>query len=117
MAKSVCRELARHSIAEEIVVYPAFEKYIENGKAMADEHSPLATASDTRIVLLMQLSTGHRMKRQPVFWFRRQAKTPFDNTVKAFVNISSLCTEFTKRQARMSFRVPTPLINPEPRFS
>ncbi len=30
-------ELARHSIAEEIVVYPAFEKYIEDGKAMADE--------------------------------------------------------------------------------
>ena len=30
-------ELARHSIAEELVVYPAMEKYIPNGKAMADE--------------------------------------------------------------------------------
>lgn len=30
-------ELARHSIAEELVVYPAMEKYIPNGKAMADQ--------------------------------------------------------------------------------
>ncbi|KAK4208560.1 hypothetical protein QBC37DRAFT_431773 [Rhypophila decipiens] len=30
-------ELARHSIAEEIVVYPAFEKYIPDGKLMADK--------------------------------------------------------------------------------
>ncbi|KAK5653704.1 hypothetical protein OQA88_8735 [Cercophora sp. LCS_1] len=29
-------ELARHSIAEEIVVYPAFEKYCPNGQQMAD---------------------------------------------------------------------------------
>lgn len=29
-------ELARHSIAEEIIVYPAFEKYIPDGKLMAD---------------------------------------------------------------------------------
>ena len=30
-------ELARHSIAEEIVVYPAFEKFVPNGKQMADK--------------------------------------------------------------------------------
>ncbi|WWD02352.1 hypothetical protein V865_000391 [Kwoniella europaea PYCC6329] len=30
-------ELARHSIGEELVVYPAFEKYIVDGKAMADK--------------------------------------------------------------------------------
>jgi hemerythrin superfamily protein len=30
-------ELARHSIAEELIVYPAFEKYLgQEGKAMAD---------------------------------------------------------------------------------
>ncbi|KAH7041528.1 HHE domain protein [Microdochium trichocladiopsis] len=29
-------ELARHSIGEELVVYPAFEEHLENGKAMAD---------------------------------------------------------------------------------
>jgi len=31
-------ELARHSIGEELVVYPAFEKYLGNkGQAMADK--------------------------------------------------------------------------------
>jgi len=30
-------ELARHSIAEEIVVYPAMEKYVPNGKDMAEK--------------------------------------------------------------------------------
>jgi len=30
-------ELARHSIAEEIIVYPAMEKYLPGGKAMADK--------------------------------------------------------------------------------
>ncbi|WRT68182.1 uncharacterized protein IL334_005157 [Kwoniella shivajii] len=30
-------ELARHSIGEELVVYPAFEKYLADGKAMADQ--------------------------------------------------------------------------------
>ncbi|KAF3492091.1 HHE domain-containing protein [Arthroderma uncinatum] len=30
-------ELARHSIGEELVVYPAFEEHLENGKAMADK--------------------------------------------------------------------------------
>ncbi|KIR67354.1 HHE domain-containing protein [Cryptococcus bacillisporus CA1873] len=29
-------ELARHSIGEELVVYPALEKYVDGGKAMAD---------------------------------------------------------------------------------
>jgi len=29
-------ELARHSISEELVVYPAFEDHLPNGKAMAD---------------------------------------------------------------------------------
>ncbi|WVR07338.1 hypothetical protein IAU60_004379 [Kwoniella sp. DSM 27419] len=29
-------ELARHSIGEELVVYPAMEKYIPNGKELAD---------------------------------------------------------------------------------
>ncbi|KAG0257183.1 hypothetical protein BG011_004102 [Mortierella polycephala] len=36
-------ELARHSVAEELVVYPAMEKHLSNGKEMADrdreEHS------------------------------------------------------------------------------
>ncbi|PYH43063.1 HHE domain protein [Aspergillus saccharolyticus JOP 1030-1] len=30
-------ELARHSIGEELVVYPAFEKHLSDGKAMADK--------------------------------------------------------------------------------
>lgn len=30
-------ELARHSVGEELVMYPAMEKYISNGKAMADK--------------------------------------------------------------------------------
>jgi hemerythrin superfamily protein len=30
-------ELARHSIGEELVVYPAFEKNLANGKSMADK--------------------------------------------------------------------------------
>ncbi|KAL3469300.1 hemerythrin HHE cation binding domain-containing protein [Aspergillus californicus] len=30
-------ELARHSIAEELVVYPVFEKSLPNGRAMADK--------------------------------------------------------------------------------
>ncbi|WVF72581.1 hypothetical protein IAT40_007398 [Kwoniella sp. CBS 6097] len=30
-------ELARHSIGEELVVYPAMEKYLQNGKQMADK--------------------------------------------------------------------------------
>ncbi|KAI1740552.1 HHE domain protein [Xylaria scruposa] len=38
-------ELARHSIGEELVVYPAFEKLLPNGKEMADkdrtEHSSI----------------------------------------------------------------------------
>ncbi|KAI9930557.1 hypothetical protein ASPWEDRAFT_108292 [Aspergillus wentii DTO 134E9] len=29
-------ELARHSISEELVLYPAFEKHVENGVAVAD---------------------------------------------------------------------------------
>ncbi|KAJ4352184.1 uncharacterized protein N0V89_007531 [Didymosphaeria variabile] len=29
-------ELARHSIAEELIVYPAFEKYLPEGKTMAE---------------------------------------------------------------------------------
>lgn len=29
-------ELARHSISEELVVYPAFEKYLPDGKDMAE---------------------------------------------------------------------------------
>jgi hypothetical protein len=30
-------ELARHSIGEELVLYPAFEKHLPDGKAMADK--------------------------------------------------------------------------------
>jgi len=30
-------ELARHSVAEEIVVYPAFETYLPNGEGMAEK--------------------------------------------------------------------------------
>jgi hypothetical protein len=40
---------------------------------------PLSTASDTKIVLVMHLSAGQRMTRQPVFWCRcHAAKTSFD---------------------------------------
>ena len=42
-------ELARHSVGEEIVVYPAMEKYVENGKVLADrdrkEHQTVRTSS------------------------------------------------------------------------
>jgi hemerythrin superfamily protein len=30
-------ELARHSIGEELVVYPAMEKYVEDGKSIAEK--------------------------------------------------------------------------------
>lgn len=47
-------ELARHSVAEELIVYPAFEKYLKDGTAMADkdrkEHQavcPLSAESAT----------------------------------------------------------------------
>jgi hemerythrin superfamily protein len=44
-------ELARHSIAEEIVVYPAMEKHIPNGKDMAEkdrqEHRSVRVSSST----------------------------------------------------------------------
>lgn len=30
-------ELARHAVAEELIVYPAFEKYLKDGNAMADK--------------------------------------------------------------------------------
>ena len=30
-------ELVRHSIGEELVVYPAFEKHLKDGKALADK--------------------------------------------------------------------------------
>lgn len=30
-------ELARHSIGEELVVYPAMEKHVTNGKALAEK--------------------------------------------------------------------------------
>ena len=29
-------ELARHTVAEELLLYPAFEKHLENGKVLAD---------------------------------------------------------------------------------
>lgn len=29
-------ELARHSVGEELIVYPALEKYVDGGKALAD---------------------------------------------------------------------------------
>lgn len=42
-------ELARHSIAEELVVYPAMEKYVPGGKDMAekdrDEHQTVRNTS------------------------------------------------------------------------
>lgn len=30
-------ELARHAVSEELIVYPAFEKYLEDGAAMAEK--------------------------------------------------------------------------------
>lgn len=40
-------ELARHSVGEELVVYPALEKYVDGGKALADrdreEHQKVHT--------------------------------------------------------------------------
>ncbi|KAF2174890.1 HHE domain protein [Zopfia rhizophila CBS 207.26] len=50
-------DLARHSVGEELVVYPEFERHLENGKAMADhdraEHNEvkayLATVQDMQI--------------------------------------------------------------------
>lgn len=42
-------ELARHSVGEELVVYPAFEKYVENGVKIADrdreEHQGVSSLS------------------------------------------------------------------------
>jgi hemerythrin superfamily protein len=47
-------ELARHSHGEEIVVYPAFEKNLANGKSMADkdrdEHQVVRLSSREDIV-------------------------------------------------------------------
>ncbi|KAL1596292.1 hypothetical protein SLS60_008937 [Paraconiothyrium brasiliense] len=51
-------ELARHSIAEELIVYPGFEDYLEDGKAMAEsdrkQHHKLKT----------QLKEFQRMKSE-----------------------------------------------------
>ena len=70
---------------------------------------PLATASDTKIVLLMQLSTGQRMKRQPVFWFRcHAAKTPFDKHSRKSCE-PRLAVVLNLPKDRLSFRAPTPL--------
>jgi hypothetical protein len=45
-------ELARHSIAEEIVVYPAMEKHVPNGKDMAEkdrqEHRTVSSPNVTQ---------------------------------------------------------------------
>lgn len=44
-------ELARHSIGEELVVYPAMENYVDGGKDMAqkdrDEHNKVCTCFPT----------------------------------------------------------------------
>lgn len=41
-------ELARHSIGEELVVYPAFERHLDDGKSVADkdrrEHQTVLTS-------------------------------------------------------------------------
>lgn len=44
-------ELARHSVAEELVVYPAMEKNLSNGKVLADkdreEHQTVRSATSS----------------------------------------------------------------------
>lgn len=60
-------ELARHSVGEELVVYPAFEKYLgEKGKAMAEEdrkeHAVVSFSPTTHVCrkddFLMTLNAG-----------------------------------------------------------
>jgi hemerythrin superfamily protein len=57
-------ELARHSIGEELVVYPAFEKHLSDGIAMADkdrrEHQTVLdppTSSDRKLTTTGQRKT------------------------------------------------------------
>lgn len=63
-------ELARHSVGEELVVYPAFEKYLgEKGKAMAEEdrkeHAVVGFNPTTHVHhqddLLMTPNSGQRV--------------------------------------------------------
>jgi len=60
-------ELARHSISEELVVYPAFEDHLPNGKAMADhdrsEHQTVHLVS----LFLFHLSKGSCPSTNKVF--------------------------------------------------
>ena len=57
-------ELARHSIGEELVVYPAMEKLLPNGKELADkdrkEH--LRVSTNPNMCLLQQLIDCDRLK-------------------------------------------------------
>jgi len=54
-------ELARHSVGEELVVYPAFEKYMgAEGKAMAE--SDRKEHHQVRIDQNAVLIRGHRLK-------------------------------------------------------
>lgn len=61
-------ELARHSIGEEIVVYPALEKHLENGKKLADrdrqEHQVVSSThrDNNPIDACMLTHTYHRSK-------------------------------------------------------
>ena len=57
-------ELARHSIAEELVVYPAMERYITGGDKMADkdrqEHQKVNTPNPNPIFYLAKQRKGQR---------------------------------------------------------
>lgn len=52
-------ELARHSIGEELVVYPAFEKHLPDGKAMADHDR--SEHQTVRLCVLQAFSNLWRM--------------------------------------------------------
>ncbi|KAL4896917.1 hypothetical protein BDV59DRAFT_209412 [Aspergillus ambiguus] len=49
-------ELARHSIGEELVVYPAFEKSLDDGKAMADKDREEHQSVKEQLKTFQQLS-------------------------------------------------------------
>ena len=47
-------ELARHSIGEEIVVYPAMEKYVPEGKALADKDREEHQTVSWKLIISME---------------------------------------------------------------
>lgn len=53
-------ELARHSIAEELVIYPAMEKHVPNGTAMAEKDRKEHYAVNAVVSICLHLNASGR---------------------------------------------------------